>query len=72
MLVKLNGLPIEQVADSISQTAYQVNDIITQPLTIEFAYGNYHLVSADLNLINAPHHIVDGFIHVIDIISNII
>lgn len=63
MLVRINGLPIQEVPSKVAYVADTVSEIAFQPLNVELTYGSHHLVSADLNPLNAPHHVLEGIQH---------
>jgi hypothetical protein len=63
MLVKINGTPVDEVVQELSDTAEILKNTLTTPVNVNIAIGNHHITSADFNPINSPHHIVDGFIH---------
>lgn len=62
MLVKINGDPMKFDWE-------QVREFATQPINVEFTYGTEHLISADLNPINAPQHVWDGIVHFPDAVA---
>ena len=68
MLIRINNLPlnIDTFGHSYVEMANDVTEVITQPLTVAMNIGGTHILSADMNPINAPQHIVDAFSHVID------
>lgn len=70
MLVKLNGIPIEALTHHMSNTAEILKNVVITPINFDVGVGVYHFTSPDLNPINAPQHIVEGFIHLPDKIAS--
>lgn len=67
MLIRMNGTPLEHIAD----TAHVVVDVVTTPVNVDISMGSCHLISADLNPINAPQHVWDGFVQASHMIINL-
>jgi hypothetical protein len=63
VLVRINGAIIPEVAESVVDGFKEVTEYISQDAIIDVSFGGYHIISADLNPINMPRHIVDGIVH---------
>lgn len=84
MLIKMNGVPvdIQQVSQQIGDVTKRIGEaeldfyhhlvpVVNQPLNVDFSYGSHHLISADLNPLNAPQHVWDGFVQASHMIINL-
>ncbi|OPH61743.1 hypothetical protein BC351_00435 [Paenibacillus ferrarius] len=68
MLIRINNAPLE--VDSFAQTYIEASNeltkVITQSINVELSVGGSHLISADMNPINAPHYIIKAINHLVD------
>jgi hypothetical protein len=75
MLVKVNGIVIHStptvdiqaisndfLGRTVTNVLEQGAEYISQPINVDFAYGTYHLVSADMNPVSCGVKIV-GHLH---------
>lgn len=71
MLIKISGTPIVDITNQMGITAEQLQDLVTTPINVEFVFGTHHLIGTDLNPINAPKHLIDGFNHLPENIASV-
>lgn len=70
MLVKINNIPlnVDTFARDYVDVSEDIIDIMTQHLSVDITVGSAHLISADLNPINTPEHILNVAKHIIEFV----
>jgi hypothetical protein len=62
MLVKINGVPIEELAKEGVDVGLSIKDayhLIHTPINLDVGMNTHHWFTADMNIFNIPHHAYD-------------